>query len=101
MTEKIHKSRGNVFEDLGFPVGEAENLRIRARLMVELSKVIEERGLKQREAADLFGVTQPRVSDLLRGKIDRFSIDTLVNMLTRAQRHVDVRVRAVSGNRGR
>jgi len=61
--------------------------------MVELGKVISRRGLTQREAAELFRVTQPRVSDLLRGKIDRFSIDTLVNMLARADRHVQVRVR--------
>lgn len=84
MERKAQRSSGNVFRDLGFSAEEAANLRIRADLMVRLHKLIEARRLTQAEAADLFGVSQPRVSDLLRGKIDLFSIDTLVNMLARA-----------------
>lgn len=52
--------------------------------------------MTQSEAAQQFGVTQPRISDLMRGKIDVFSIDALVNMLTSAGLHVDLRVRAAS-----
>ena len=93
MPAKIRRSSGNVFRDLGFPGEEAENLKIRTDLMIQLSKVIQARRLTQAEAADLFGVTQPRVSDLVRGKIDRFSVDTLVAMLG----HAGVRAQIVVG----
>jgi predicted XRE-type DNA-binding protein len=79
----IKRSSGNVFRDLGFKGVEAEHLRLRADLMIEISKLIESRGLTQAEAAVQLGVTQPRISDLVRGKIDRFSIDTLIAMLGR------------------
>ena len=90
MTTRIHRSSGNVFRDLGFPAEEATNLKIRSDLMIRLSKVIEARGLTQTQAARLFGVSQPRVSDLVRGKIDRFSIDTLIAMLGHAGLPVQV-----------
>jgi len=93
MTTKIRRSSGNVFRDLGFSPEEAEYLKIRSNLMIRLSKLIEARGLTQAEAANLFGITQPRVSDLVRGKIDRFSIDTLIAMLG----HAGVRVQVVVG----
>ncbi len=79
-----------MFSGLGFPAEEAVNLKMRSDLMIRLSTLIEARGLTQAQAAALFGVTQPRVSDLVRGKIDRFSIDTLVAMLGHAS--VDVRI---------
>jgi predicted XRE-type DNA-binding protein len=91
MAAKMRRSTGNVFEDLGFAKEEAEHIRIRADLMVELGKLIEERGLTQAQAAALFGVSQPRISDLVRGKIDRFSIDTLVAMLGHAGMRVTFR----------
>jgi predicted XRE-type DNA-binding protein len=90
MDSKIVPSSGNVFADLGFPAEEAEHLRIRSTLMSAAHKLIDERGLTQAEAAKLFGVTQPRVSNLVRGRIDLFSIDTLVDMLARAGVQVDV-----------
>jgi predicted XRE-type DNA-binding protein len=93
MTIKIRRSSGNVFRDLGFSREESENLKIRGNLMIRLSRLIEARKLTQAQAATLFGVTQPRVSDLVRGKIDRFSIDTLVAMLG----HAGVRVQIVVG----
>ncbi len=80
---KLIPSSGNVFRDLGFSPDEAEHLKVRAELMVKLQRVILARGLKQAEAAKLLGVTQPRVSDLIRGRIDLFSIDTLIDMLAR------------------
>jgi len=81
--ERTH-NRGNLFKYLGFPPEEAEPLKIRSYLMAHLRKLIAARGLTQAEAAALFGVTQPRVSDLVRGKIGLFSIDTLIDMLTHA-----------------
>lgn len=93
MTEEITPSTGNVFEDVGFSREEAENLKVRSALMGKLRSIIEEEGLTQARAAEIFGVTQPRVSDLVRGKIDLFSIDALVNMLGSAGRTVEVSVR--------
>jgi len=71
----------------------AENLRLRSALMMKLKDHIEQRELSQTQAARLFGVTQPRISDLMRGRIDLFSIDTLVNMLAAAGMQVELRVR--------
>src|SRR5258706_15078213 len=84
MAVEGRRSSGNVFRDLGFGEDEAENLKIRADLMIELTKLIEARELTQAAAAKLLGVTQPRVSDLMRGKIDRFSVDSLIEMLGHA-----------------
>ena len=84
MTTKVRRSSGNVFRDLGFPAEEAESLRLRADLMVRIRRLIEGRKLTQAAAAKMLGVTQPRISDLVRGKIDLFSIDTLIDMLARA-----------------
>ena len=96
MDIKMTPSSGNVFSDLGFGDDEAEHLRIRSTLMIEVRKLIEERKLTQAAAAKLFGVTQPRISNLVRGRIDLFSIDTLVGMLARAGIHVDVVVSTAS-----
>ena len=71
---------------------EAENLRIRAALMREIAEHLRREGLTQAAAAKLFGVTQPRISDLVRGKIDLFSIDSLVNMLASAHLRVELKV---------
>jgi predicted XRE-type DNA-binding protein len=92
MAIKIQRSSGNVFRDLGFGAEEAESLRIRSELMVQIRLLIERRKLTQAAAAKLFGVTQPRISDLVRGKIGLFSIDTLVDMLSRAKMKVQLRV---------
>jgi predicted XRE-type DNA-binding protein len=91
------RSSGNIFADLGFAEPEAEHLRIRSLLVIRLRRLIESRGLTQKEAAALFGVTQPRVSDLVRGKIDRFSIDTLIEMLAAAGARVRISVAGVPG----
>jgi predicted XRE-type DNA-binding protein len=90
MDTKITASSGNVFRDLGFDEAEAEHLRIRSSLIIAVLKLIEERSLTRIEAAKLFGVTQPRISNVVRGRIDLFSIDTLVDMLARAGVHVDL-----------
>ena len=95
MTTRVRRSSGNVFSDLGFSKQDAENLKIRTDLMIRLSELIDARRLTQAEAARLFEVTQPRISDLVRGKIDRFSIDTLVAMLS----HAGVPVQIVVGRK--
>jgi predicted XRE-type DNA-binding protein len=92
----VRKSSGNVFTDLGFDDHEAEHLRIRSALMATLRQILQNKKLTQVEAAELFDVSQPRVSDLVRGKIELFSIDTLVDMLARAGVRVDVRTSALA-----
>lgn len=61
---------------------QAASMRARSVLMMELESIIKQRGMTQAEAATLFGVTQPRVSDLMRGKINLFSLDCLIDMAT-------------------
>jgi predicted XRE-type DNA-binding protein len=85
----------NVFVDCGFAPTEAENLRIRAKMMMVLTGYIGEKKITQARAARIMGVSQPRISDLVRGKIGLFTIDTLVNMLTAAGLKVDVDITAV------
>ena len=82
-----------VFRDIGFNAGDSASLRIRSELMIRISQIIERRGLTQTAAAQLLGVTQPRISDLVRGKIDLFSIDTLVDMIFRTGGSVSVVVK--------
>ena len=87
------KPRHDVFADLGFAPAEAENLRIRSAMMRALVAFIRKEGFNQAQAARLLGVTQPRVSDLMRGKIHLFSIDNLVILLTTAGLRVDLKVK--------
>lgn len=84
----------NVFADLGFGTEEAANLHVRARLMAEIEKYIRAQRLTQKKAATRLGVTQPRVSNLLRGKIDLFSTDVLIMMLAHAGLKIDIRVKS-------
>lgn len=70
----------------------AANMRVRAELMVEIERYVRGKELSQAEAAKKLGVTQPRLNDLLRGKIDKFSLDALVNMLGSIGKHVSIRV---------
>ena len=97
MKLKVTRSSGNVFRDLGFSEEEAEHLKIRSDLMIQLQKVIASRGLKQAQAARILGVSQPRVSDLLRGRIDLFSSDSLIDMLARLGVRVSVILRPSRG----
>ena len=83
----------HVFQAIADSPEEAENLRLRADLMIRISDLIDERGLTQARAAKLFGVTQPRVSDLVRRHIDLFSVDTLIGMLARAGMQITLSVK--------
>jgi predicted XRE-type DNA-binding protein len=86
----VIKGSNNIFEDLGFDTQEAANLKIRADLMLDLRQFIQSKNWTQAEAAIFFGETQPRISNLMNGDIDRFAIDKLVQMLSQAG--MDVRV---------
>ena len=76
--------------------GEAKNMKLRAALMMALKKHIDSCGTTQEQAATLFGVTQPPISDLMRGKINVFGLDALVNMATAAGLHVEMRIVAAA-----
>lgn len=86
----LEPSSGNVYRDLGFSAAEAEFLLLRSRLMRMVGQVITERRLTQTAAARLFGVSQPRVSDVVRGRVERFTIDSLVEMLAKARVRLDL-----------
>lgn len=86
------KRFASVWDAIADSPAEAENMKLRSSLMIALTEHIRREGLTQAQAAKLLGVSQPRVSDLVRGKIDLFSIDTLVNMLSAAGLHVEVRI---------
>ncbi len=88
MNEKITKSSGNVFTDLGFDAGEAVVLQMRAKLMNDLRDFIRSSGMSQTEAAKRLGITQSRVSDLMRGKWDKFSLEMLVSLEARIGRKI-------------
>jgi predicted XRE-type DNA-binding protein len=77
----IHESTGNVFEDLGFSATEAENLRLRSFLMSKIAFWIQENGLTQKQASQTLGVTQSRISDIVTGKIHKFTVDSLMYLL--------------------
>src|SRR5688500_3605670 len=91
MKLKMTQSSGNVFRDVGFASGEAEHLLVRAELMIKVQKLIEAKQLTQAELAKALHITQPRISDLRRGRIDLFSTDALIDILAR----LGVRVRLV------
>ena len=93
MKLKVTPSTGNVFRDLGFRRDEAEHLLVRADLMIQVQKLIASRRLEQREAATVLRVSQPRVSDLLRGRIDLFSTDALIEMAARLGARVRLSVK--------
>ena len=80
---RIIRSSGNVFADLGFDEAEAQVLALRADLMAQLEKQIKARKMTQVEASRLLGVSQSRVSDLARGKVEKFSLDMLVQFAAR------------------
>jgi len=88
---RVTASTGNVFRDLGFSASESAHLVVRSDLMIQVQKFIASRRLTQAQVAKVLRVTQPRVSDLLRGRVDLFSTDALLDMLAR----LGVRIRFV------
>ena len=93
-SKNISNSSGNVFVDLGFSEEEAAILQMRADLMANLRKFIKAKRLTQTKAADIFGVSQSRVSDLIRGKWEKFSLEMLITLATKAGLHVTLKTAA-------
>lgn len=98
---KVTKGSANVFEDLGFDVQESQNLLLRSQTMVALVQWFDGCGLTQTQAAKVLGITQPRLSQLLKGKIELFSLDALVNMATNAGMRVGLTIRPIPSVRVR
>ena len=94
MNKKITKSSGNVFVDLGFDPAEAAVLQMRANLMSDLRLYIQKNQLTQAEAAKRLGIAQSRVSDLVRAKWEKFSLEMLITLETRLGRRVRVELAA-------
>lgn len=81
----------NAFDALFDDPVVAQNLKVRSELMIQIEKEITDRRLTQQQAAELLEVSQPRISDLVKGKIDKFSIDMLVNMLAALGKDVSIK----------
>ena|SRR5438105_754206 len=96
---KVTESCGNVFADLGLP--DAEELMTKAELIGAFSDILEERGLTQTQAAAIVGVSQPKISALLRGKAEGFSIERLIRLLAALGYEVVVQVRPAERLRAR
>lgn len=94
MKKKTTKSSGNVFLDLGFSQEEAAVLAMRARLMTDLRQYIESKKMTQQEAAEKLGIAQSRVSDLVRGKWEKFSLEMLITLEGRLGRKVSLELAA-------
>ena len=91
---RIIESSGNVFADLGFDPVEAEVMKLRTEIMIRTVQHLKAQGWTQAEAAHHLGITQPRVSRLLRGKVEDFSLDMLLTLATRAGLHPELRLSA-------
>jgi predicted XRE-type DNA-binding protein len=89
MTNQRFKSVWDAIEST--PIN-AASMKARSKLMMEITSVIEKNEMTQTQAAQLFGVTQPRISDLMRGKINLFSLDTLMNMAATAGMSPEVKL---------
>lgn len=89
----IERGGGNGFADLGCDRADAANLRLRSGLMLRVQRYVSASGATQTEAARVLGITQPRLSALLKRRIDLFSLDALVNMLARAGIGVELKLR--------
>lgn len=94
MKKSIEASSGNIFIDLGYSKDEAAILQMRADLMADLRKYIKTKKLTQLEAARIFGVSQSRVSDLMTGKWEKFSLEMLITLVTKAGMHVKLKTAA-------
>lgn len=93
---KNEQKFASVWDAIEDTPAEAENMKIRSTLMMNLKNYIASAGLSQAEAAKLLNITQPRVSDLMRGKINLFGIDALVNMAAAAGMYVEVSLKKVA-----
>ncbi len=99
MGNEYERSSGNIFADLGFPNSEQELLK--ARLTVQIYKLIKEQGLTQKEAAKLLGTTQPQMSALMRCRPTSISIGRLMEFLTILGQDVEVNITPVKNKGGK
>ncbi len=88
---EVHRGSGNVFADLG--LADAEKLKIKTGLVIQIKKAVRSRGLTQQEAAQLMGITQPKVSDMMRGDFTNLSERKLMDCLTRLGYDIEIKVR--------
>ncbi len=95
MTKRLRMEKGseNVFLDIGFPPDQANNLLLRADMMIRIEDLVRRSGMTQQAAARMLGVTQSRLNQLLKHKIELFSLDALVNMLAKAGMRVELKVK--------
>jgi predicted XRE-type DNA-binding protein len=87
---EVEAGTGNVFADLGY--ADARERGLKVELAMEVNRILEERGLGQERAAKLLGMRQPHVSDLVRYRLNRFSVERLMDFLTRLGRDVEIRI---------
>ena len=97
--DHVVEGSSNVFSDLGLP--DADELLAKAQLASAISDIIDDRGLTQAEAADLLGTAQPKVSNLVRGRLEGFSLERLARFLNSLDRDVEIRVKPRPRNRDR
>jgi len=95
----VKESTGNIFADLGFVNPEREQLK--ARLTLQIYRLVKQRGLTQAEAGEVLGIKQPHVSSLMRGQSGAFSVERLMNFLTALGQDVEITVRPTSKNHGK
>ena len=95
---EVHRGSGNVFADLG--LADAEKLKIKTGLVFEIRKAMRSRGLTQQEAAKLIGITQPKVSDMMRGDFSNLSERKLMDCLTRLGDDIEIKVRPAKSEVG-
>ena len=94
--ERIHRSTDNIFTDIG--VHNPERVMARAQVMSRITRIIEERGLTQKVAAELLGIPQSKVSCLMNGKLSMFSLDHLFGLLNALDRDVEIIIRPKHGH---
>ena len=95
---EVHRGSGNVFADLGIP--DAEKLKIKTGLVIEIRKAMGTLGLTQQDAAKRMGITQPKVSDMMRGDFTNLSERKLMDCLTRLGYDIDIKVRPAKAETG-
>lgn len=95
----VHAGSGNVFADLGY--GDAKERTLKVQLAMEVNRLLKARGTTQAQAAAALGILQPHVSDLARYRLDRFSVERLMDFLVALGRDVEIRIGARAGRRSR
>ena len=93
---KFEESSGNIFKDLGFSDDEAASMLARGQLAIEIRKIIETNGWSQRQAAEEMGIAQPRIAEIMKMKIEHFTIDTLIKYLGKLDHKVSMVVEPIN-----